>query len=137
LWTVDVGLRRRWRSKPRLGFDVEPIQTLLDYAVSPDEPILPAELRRYYDGALRFSTALEEHPYAYCTSITSFRTLALGRGDIPRTPGRERFVARPRRVICLRYSELYQYDFNPGDVADVWRRGSVVASWLPGLTAIA
>jgi 6-phosphogluconate dehydrogenase len=33
--------------------------------------------------------------------------------------------------------EHYQYDFNLADVAEVWRRGSVVASWLLDLTAIA
>jgi 6-phosphogluconate dehydrogenase len=37
----------------------------------------------------------------------------------------------------LRSPEHYQYDFNLGDVAEVWRRGSVVASWLLDLTAIA
>ena len=31
--------------------------------------------------------------------------------------------------------EHYQYDFNLADVAEVWRRGSVVASWLLDLTA--
>ena len=36
----------------------------------------------------------------------------------------------------LRYPEHYQYDFNLADVAEVWRRGSVVASWLLDLTAI-
>ena len=37
----------------------------------------------------------------------------------------------------LRNPEHYQYDFNLADVAEVWRRGSVVASWLLDLTAIA
>jgi 6-phosphogluconate dehydrogenase len=37
----------------------------------------------------------------------------------------------------LRDPEHYQYDFNLADVAEVWRRGSVVASWLLDLTAIA
>jgi 6-phosphogluconate dehydrogenase len=31
--------------------------------------------------------------------------------------------------------EAYQYDFNVRDVAEVWRRGSVIASWLLDLTA--
>jgi 6-phosphogluconate dehydrogenase len=35
----------------------------------------------------------------------------------------------------LRTPEHYQYDFNLPDVAEVWRRGSVVASWLLDLTA--
>src|SRR5262245_7794874 len=35
----------------------------------------------------------------------------------------------------LRQPEHYQYDFNLRDVAEVWRRGSVVASWLLDLTA--
>ena len=35
----------------------------------------------------------------------------------------------------LRHPEDYQYDFNLGDVAEVWRRGSVISSWLLDLTA--
>jgi 6-phosphogluconate dehydrogenase len=37
----------------------------------------------------------------------------------------------------LRDPELYQYDLNLPDIAEVWRRGSVVASWLLDLTASA
>jgi 6-phosphogluconate dehydrogenase len=37
----------------------------------------------------------------------------------------------------LRDREHYQYDFNLRDVAEVWRRGSVIASWLLDLTATA
>jgi 6-phosphogluconate dehydrogenase len=36
----------------------------------------------------------------------------------------------------LRNPEHYMYDFNLADVTEVWRRGSVVASWLLDLTAI-
>jgi len=36
----------------------------------------------------------------------------------------------------LRDPKHYQYDFNLRDVAEVWRRGSVIASWLLDLTAI-
>ena len=36
----------------------------------------------------------------------------------------------------LRDPEHYMYNFNLADVAEVWRRGSVVASWLLDLTAI-
>jgi 6-phosphogluconate dehydrogenase len=35
----------------------------------------------------------------------------------------------------LRDPEHYQYDFNLPDIAEVWRRGSVIASWLLDLTA--
>lgn len=37
----------------------------------------------------------------------------------------------------LRDARLYQYDFNIADIAEVWRRGSVIASWLLDLTAAA
>lgn len=117
-----------------------------------------------------------------------FKTLAPGRGDITRTPGREKssstaengylhcgpsggghFVKMVHNGIeygvmaayaeglnilknanigkkkgetdaettPLRNPEHYQYDFNLADVAEVWRRGSVIASWLLDLTAIA
>jgi 6-phosphogluconate dehydrogenase len=116
-----------------------------------------------------------------------FKTLAPGRGDIPRTLGREKAsgTAEDGYLHCgpsgaghfvkmvhngieyglmaayaegfnilkhanaghsqreadaettpLRHPEHYQFDFNLGDVAEVWRRGSVVASWLLDLTAI-
>jgi 6-phosphogluconate dehydrogenase len=116
-----------------------------------------------------------------------FKTLAPGRVDIERTPGREKakgtaeegylhcgpsgaghFVkmvhngieyglmaayaeglnilkhanaGRSKReddaeTTPLRHPEHYQYEFNLADVAEVWRRGSVVASWLLDLTAI-
>ena len=116
-----------------------------------------------------------------------FKTLAPGRGDIPRTPGREKAsgTAEEGYLHCgpngaghfvkmvhngieyglmaayaegfnvlkhanvghtqretdaettpLRDPEHYQYDLNLADVAEVWRRGSVVASWLLDLTAI-
>jgi 6-phosphogluconate dehydrogenase len=35
----------------------------------------------------------------------------------------------------LRHPEHYQYEFNIADVTELWRRGSVVASWLLDLTA--
>jgi len=117
-----------------------------------------------------------------------FRALAPGRGDIPRTPGREKVsgTAEDGYLHCgpcgaghfvkmvhngieygvmaayaegmnilknanvgkahhevdaettpLRNPEHYQYDLNLPDVAEVWRRGSVIASWLLDLTAIA
>ena len=37
----------------------------------------------------------------------------------------------------LRDPEHYQYDLNLPDIAEVWRRGSVIASWLLDLTAAA
>jgi 6-phosphogluconate dehydrogenase len=37
----------------------------------------------------------------------------------------------------LREPKHYQYDFNLADVSEVWRRGSVIASWLLDLTAAA
>ncbi len=117
-----------------------------------------------------------------------FQTLAPGRGEIERTPGREKVsgtaedgylhcgpcgaghfvkmvhngieygimaayaeglnilkhanVGKTKRDVDaettpLRHPEHYQYDLNLPDVAEVWRRGSVIASWLLDLTAIA
>jgi 6-phosphogluconate dehydrogenase len=37
----------------------------------------------------------------------------------------------------LRHPELYPYDLNLTDITEVWRRGSVIASWLLDLTAVA
>jgi 6-phosphogluconate dehydrogenase len=104
-----------------------------------------------------------------------FKTLAPGRGDIPRTPGRERLsgTAEEGYIYCgpsgsghfvkmvhngieygimQAYAEGFdifrnaskaelpkdeQYDLNLPDIAEVWRRGSVVSSWLLDLTAMA
>jgi len=104
-----------------------------------------------------------------------FKTLAPGRGDIPRTPGREKMggTAEDGYIHCgpsgsghfvkmvhngieygmmQAYAEGFdifknatskelpediRYDLNLADIAEVWRRGSVVASWLLDLTAMA
>ena len=104
-----------------------------------------------------------------------FKTLAPGRGDIPRTPGREKlsgtaedgytycgasgsghFVKMVHNGIEYGIMQAYaegfdifrnankselprdeQYDLNLADIAEVWRRGSVVSSWLLDLTAMA
>jgi 6-phosphogluconate dehydrogenase len=44
-------------------------------------------------------------------------------------------VTADAETTPLRDPELYQYDFNLPDIAEVWRRGSVIASWLLDLTA--
>jgi 6-phosphogluconate dehydrogenase len=104
-----------------------------------------------------------------------FKTLAPGRGDIPRTPGREKIsgTAEDGYIYCgpsgaghfvkmvhngIEYglmqayaegfdifrnanskevAEDHRYDLNLPDIAEVWRRGSVVSSWLLDLTAMA
>src|SRR5271168_3049368 len=104
-----------------------------------------------------------------------FKTLAPGRGDIPRTPGREKIqgTAEDGYIHCgpsgaghfvkmvhngieygimQAYAEGFdifrnatskevpenrRYDLNLADIAEVWRRGSVVSSWLLDLTAMA
>jgi 6-phosphogluconate dehydrogenase len=117
-----------------------------------------------------------------------FKTLAPGRGTIPRTPGREKmggtaeegylhcgpagaghFVkmihngieygimaayaegfnilrhgsagkagpAADAETTPLTHPEHFQYDLNLPDIAELWRRGSVIPSWLLDLTAMA
>jgi 6-phosphogluconate dehydrogenase len=51
-------------------------------------------------------------------------------------------VGKARRAVDAETAplddpELYQYDLDLADVAEVWRRGSVIASWLLDLTAAA
>jgi len=48
--------------------------------------------------------------------------------------GRKKF-ASDAETTPLRQPELYQYEFSLPDVAEVWRRGSVISSWLLDLTA--
>jgi 6-phosphogluconate dehydrogenase len=64
---------------------------------------------------------------AYAEGLAVLRSASVGRHqekvDAETTP--------------LRNPEHYQYDLNLRDIAEVWRRGSVVASWLLDLTATA
>jgi len=104
-----------------------------------------------------------------------FKSLAPGRGNIPRTPGREKitgtvedgylycgpsgaghFVKMVHNGIEYGLMQAYaegfdifhnanseelpediRYDLKVADIAEVWRRGSVISSWLLDLTAMA
>jgi 6-phosphogluconate dehydrogenase len=46
-------------------------------------------------------------------------------------------IASNAETTPLRDPEYYQYELNLRDIAEVWRRGSVIASWLLDLTAAA
>jgi 6-phosphogluconate dehydrogenase len=49
--------------------------------------------------------------------------------------GKEANAPADAETTPLRDPEHYQYDMNLPDIAEVWRRGSVIASWLLDLTA--
>ncbi len=49
--------------------------------------------------------------------------------------GKQTPEAADAETTPLQDSEFYQYDFNVADIAEVWRRGSVIGSWLLDLTA--
>jgi 6-phosphogluconate dehydrogenase len=51
--------------------------------------------------------------------------------------GKQANVAADAETTPLRDPEQYQYDMNLRDISEVWRRGSVIASWLLDLTAAA
>jgi 6-phosphogluconate dehydrogenase len=44
--------------------------------------------------------------------------------------------AASAEVTPLRHPEHFQYDFDLAEITELWRRGSVIASWLLDLTAI-
>jgi 6-phosphogluconate dehydrogenase len=48
----------------------------------------------------------------------------------------KRARATDAETTPLRHPEHYQYDLNLADIAEVWRRGSVIASWLLDLLAV-
>jgi 6-phosphogluconate dehydrogenase len=64
---------------------------------------------------------------AYAEGLNILRHADVGR----------RTRATDAETTPLRDPAYYQYDFDLADVAEVWRRGSVVASWLLDLTAAA
>jgi 6-phosphogluconate dehydrogenase len=47
----------------------------------------------------------------------------------------KRVHASDAETTPLRDPELYRYDFDLADITEVWRRGSVIASWLLDLVA--
>jgi len=51
--------------------------------------------------------------------------------------GKQTAAAADAETTPLRDPEHYQYDLNLRDISEVWRRGSVIASWLLDLTATA
>jgi 6-phosphogluconate dehydrogenase len=51
--------------------------------------------------------------------------------------GKHKQEEQDAETTPLRHPQLYQYDINLPDVAEVWRRGSVIGSWLLDLTAAA
>ncbi|HWQ53029.1 MAG TPA: decarboxylating 6-phosphogluconate dehydrogenase [Bryobacteraceae bacterium] len=62
---------------------------------------------------------------AYAEGLSILRDANVGRQD----------RAIDAETTPLRNREHYQYDLNLRDIAEVWRRGSVVASWLLDITA--
>ena len=47
----------------------------------------------------------------------------------------QKHIEHDAETTPLRDPELYQYTFNLADVVELWRRGSVISSWLLDLTA--
>jgi 6-phosphogluconate dehydrogenase len=66
---------------------------------------------------------------AYAEGLGILRDANIGKG--------KQEHASDAETTPLRDAERYQYDFNLRDIAEVWRRGSVIASWLLDLTAAA
>jgi 6-phosphogluconate dehydrogenase len=64
---------------------------------------------------------------AYAEGLAVLRRANAGKG----------LVEIDAETTPLRNPEHYQYDLPLGDIAEVWRRGSVIASWLLDLTAAA
>jgi 6-phosphogluconate dehydrogenase len=56
----------------------------------------------------------------------------LEKADVGKRP-----PAADAETAPLEHPEYYQYDINIPEAAEVWRRGSVIASWLLDLTALA
>ncbi len=61
--------------------------------------------------------------------------IAEGLSIIAHANAGEHTEAADAETTPLRDPEAYQYTIDPGEVAEVWRRGSVVGSWLVDLTA--
>jgi len=64
---------------------------------------------------------------AYAEGMNILKHADVGKGE----------QAADAETTPLRNPEEFQFDFNLRDIAEVWRRGSVMASWLLDLTAAA
>ena len=62
---------------------------------------------------------------------------AEGLGVLRRPTSARNWMRSMRRRRHCATRNIYQYDLNLRDIAEVWRRGSVIASWLLDLTATA
>ena len=62
---------------------------------------------------------------AYAEGLNVLHSANVGKGD----------HVVDAETTPLRHADHYQYDFNLADITELWRRGSVVASWLLDLTA--
>ena len=62
---------------------------------------------------------------------------AEGLGVLKAANAGEKQTEADAETTPLRNPEYYQFDLNLADIAEVWRRGSVIASWLLDLTASA
>lgn len=62
---------------------------------------------------------------------------AEGLGVLKAANAGEKQTEADAETTPLRNPECYQFDLNLADIAEVWRRGSVIASWLLDLTASA
>jgi 6-phosphogluconate dehydrogenase len=62
---------------------------------------------------------------AYAEGLNILRKANVGKAD----------HARDAETTPLRRPEHYQYDFDVADITELWRRGSVIASWLLDITA--
>jgi 6-phosphogluconate dehydrogenase len=62
---------------------------------------------------------------------------AEGLGVLHKADAGRRKLAVDAETTPLRDPEHYQYEFNLRDIAEVWRRGSVISSWLLDLSAAA
>jgi 6-phosphogluconate dehydrogenase len=62
---------------------------------------------------------------------------AEGLGILHQANAGKRQAVADAETTPLRHPEYYQYELNLRDIAEVWRRGSVIASWLLDLTAAA
>ena len=68
---------------------------------------------------------------AYAEGLSILRNANMGKQDQQHQPEHDAETAP------LRDPELYQFDMNLPEIAEMWRRGSVIGSWLLDLTATA
>jgi 6-phosphogluconate dehydrogenase len=142
VWGLERGFCQMIGGEPDIVRHLDPIFAALAPSIDSAPPTPQRNLK---------STGTAEHGYLHCGPNGAGHFVKMVHNGIEyglmasyaeglnilrhANVGKQTTHAVDAETTPLREPELYQYDFNLADITEVWRRGSVIASWLLDLTA--